>query len=184
MNHIIIYLVCISSIVFDSLSSYYKINIKTDDSFFKYLTIVCQIYLSITNVFIFISYILKKSEIYLITLKEFGLRTFFLLINSIIELRDTSLLTSYFYILSYFNWVINILKLFIFKNHKPQTNKVEFTHIEHNFIVIDSHITLEINEACSICLETVQNTKCYKTKCNHIFHTECMKNMLILHIII
>jgi hypothetical protein len=168
MNHI--YLICIISIALDGTGLYYKFNIDIGDTFFKYLTLSCQVYILLTNIFTLI-YLIKKSNPYLIALKELGLRTFFLAINSIVELRNISLVTSYFYILSYTNWVVNILKLYIFKKYH-QIEKVEFNHIEHNFIVIENPI---ISDICSICLETVQNTKCYKTKCNHIFHTECMK---------
>lgn len=47
----------------------------------------------------------------------------------------------------------------------------EYSH----FILLSMVIVDNMSDECPICLEELKTKKCVQTKCNHIYHEECMK---------
>ncbi len=133
----------------------------------EYITLSIQITSLVYNVMTILSNLFLSHGITLKLLNfDLLLRLFF---NIFCTLNEASF-SIWFYILSYLNFVFTSRKLII-KTDETSPTKIH----PQNTQLVEEYLK-ESDDNCSICIEPLKNTNIYRTKCNHIFHIECMKN--------
>jgi len=143
---------------------------------FEYSILSIQIFILLYNIFLIIAIFFKNfNNTFKLMCFDIILRIFANFFYIVIAGKKLSDISNIFYILSYLNIAFSVLKTF--RKENDSSRDVQITPYKQEkvtVIIVSENIQSEDN--CSICLETLNNTEVYKTKCSHIFHTECMKN--------
>ena len=161
------------SISFDMICVHLSATSSSFNTYIDYTILAIQIlvlvYNAITVLGMFFNTFQNTSKILLF---ELLIRVFANTFYIVIAFKSLSNISILFYILSYLNIAFSIVRII------SETGTREVVPSDSLTIVIESTI-IQTDENCSICLDTLNNTEIYKTKCSHIFHTACMKKYAI-----
>ena len=144
----------------------------------EYSMLSVQIFVLIYNAFLILAIFFKNfNNIFKLMCSDIVLRLFSNIFYSIVAGKHLSYISNVFYILSYLNIAFSVVKTVrkADDNQERQIRISPYKEPEKLTITIVSE-TIQTNEDCSICLEPLNNTEVYKTKCSHIFHVVCIKN--------
>jgi len=144
----------------------------------EYSMLSVQIFVLIYNAFLILAIFFKNfNNIFKLMCSDIILRVFSNIFYAIVAGKHLSDISIVFYILAYLNIAFSVVKTVSKANdtHERQTRVLPYQTHEKVIVTIVSE-TIQCNEDCSICLESLNNTEVYKTKCNHIFHVVCIKN--------
>ena len=144
---------------------------------FEYSTLSIQIFILLYNVFLIIAIFFKNfNNTFKLMCSDIILRAFANIFYAIVAGKHLSDISNLFYIFSYLNIAFSVVKA-LRKADDDQGRQRSITPQQEEKITITIvSETIESEEDCSVCLEPLNNTEVYKTKCSHIFHVVCMKN--------
>ncbi len=139
-----------------------------------------QVFIIVYNILLIISMIFRNfNKIKKLFLIEVILRLFISSFYIVVSVKHLSEVSVLFYIFSYLNLSISIVIILnVYDSSEPETRRRIQPYIQDEKvkIIIISERLNESEDNCSICLDPLKQTEVYKTKCTHIFHTECIKN--------
>ena len=144
----------------------------------EYSMLSVQIFVLLYNVFLVLTIIFNNfKNTFKIMFSDIILRVFANIFYAIVAGKHLSDISNLFYIFAYLNIAFSVVKIIrkASETHEIQTRISPYQPQEKVTITIISE-TIQTEENCSVCLEPLNNTEVYKTKCNHIFHVLCMKN--------
>lgn len=138
----------------------------------EYIMLSVQIFVLLYNVLLILIILFKNfNNIFKLMLCEVILRVFSNIFYAIVAGKKLSDVSIVFYILSYLNIAFTVVKAVSKADNIPVVpqpeDKITITIVSEN---------IQSEEDCSICLESLDNSEVYKTKCSHIFHIMCIKN--------
>jgi hypothetical protein len=140
---------------------------------FEYITLSIQITALVYNIVTILSNFFLTCSITLKLLKfDLLLRLFFNVFYTVFIIKNEASFSIGFYILSYLNLIFTSTKLII---KTDETSPIKTSVHPQNTQLVEEYLK-DSDDNCSICIEPLKNTNIYRTKCNHIFHIECMKN--------
>jgi len=139
----------------------------------EYITLSIQITALVYNIVTILSNFFLTCSITLKLLKfDLLLRLFFNVFYTVFIIKNEASFSIGFYILSYLNLIFTSTKLII---KTDETSPIKTSVHPQNTQLVEEYLK-DSDDNCSICIEPLKNTNIYRTKCNHIFHIECMKN--------
>jgi len=144
----------------------------------EYSMLSVQIFVLLYNVFLILTIIFNNfKNTFKLMCSDIILRVFANIFYAIVSGKHLSDISNIFYILTYLNIAFSVVKAVSKANetHEIQTRISPYQPQEKVNITIVSE-TIQSEENCSVCLDPLNNTEVYKTKCSHIFHVVCMKN--------
>ena len=166
------------SISVDAICVHLASNTPTSMGKIEYSMLSVQIFVLLYNVFLVLAIIFKNFNNTLkLMCSDIILRMFANIFYAIVVGKHLSDISNIFYILTYLNIAFSVVKAVSKTNetHEIQTRISPYQPQEKIKITIVSE-TIQSEEDCTICLDPLNNTEVYKTKCSHIFHVVCMKN--------
>jgi hypothetical protein len=144
----------------------------------EYFMLGIQICVLLYNDFLILAIIFKNFTInFNLMCTDIILRIFSNIFYAVVAGKHLSDISNVFYILTYLNIAFSVVKV-IHKSddiNERQRRIIPYQQQEKVTITIIGE-TIQTEENCSICLDPLNNTEVYKTKCSHIFHLECIKN--------
>jgi hypothetical protein len=164
------------SISFDAICVHLASTTPSSMGNFEYSILAIQIFVLLYNVFLIIAIFFKNfNNTFKLMCSDIILRVFANIFYAIVAGKHLSDISNLFYIFAYLNIAFSVVKALRKADDTTQSIERRICPQEKITVVIVSE-TIQSKENCSICLETLNNTEVYKTKCTHIFHTICMKN--------
>ncbi len=158
------------SIAFDAVCVNIIANTPNNGNL-EYIMLSIQITALVYNIITILSLLFLTHNITLKLLKfDLLLRIIFNVFYTVFILKNETSFSIGFYILSYLTLVFASTKIIIKSDEETKTS----VYPKNN--TLTEEYLKESNDNCSICLESLSKSKVYKTPCNHIFHSECMKN--------
>ncbi len=147
---------------------------------FEYCMMSIQIFILLYNVFLIIAIFFKNFDnTFKLMCSDILLRVFANVFYAIIAGKHLSDISNVFYILAYLNIAFSVVKT-VRKADNDSSSRNEtqrrITPYQEKVTITIISETIQSEDNCSICLEPLNNTEVYKTKCSHIFHAACMKN--------
>jgi hypothetical protein len=139
----------------------------------EYIMLSIQITALVYNIITILSVLFLTHNMTLKFLKfDLLLRIFFNVFYTVFILKNETSFSIGFYILSYLNLVFTSTKIII---KSDEETPIKTSVYPQNNLFVEEYLK-DSEDSCSICLEPLRNSNVYRTNCNHIFHTECMKN--------
>ena len=163
------------SISLDAICLHLVSNIRFNNIDFYLLSV--QVFIIVYNILLIISMIFRNfNKIKKLFLIEVILRLFISSFYIVVSVKHLSEVNVLFYIFSYLNLSISIVIILnVYDSSEPETRRIQPQEEKVKIIIISERLN-ESEDNCSICLDPLKQTEVYKTKCTHIFHTECIKN--------
>jgi len=173
--NLIITALAATSLVIDAICVNIASNLQMTT--INYLVLAVQILVLVYSIILTVGIIFKnifKLCCYSILVRLFS-NTFYVIILA----KSISDINIVFYILSYLNIAFSVILTLIKADKREESHEQRIqpyvTQQEKVTVIIVSEPLGEHEDNCSICLDPLKNTEVYKTKCSHIFHTECIK---------
>lgn len=162
------------SISFDIICFHLACTTPSTMRSIEYSILSIQICVLIYNAFLILAIFFKNfNNTFKLMCSDIILRVFSNIFYAIVAGKHLSDISIVFYILAYLNIAFSIVKT-LRKADNTQRNITPRQEEKIKITIVSE--TIETEEDCSICLEPLNNTEVYKTKCSHIFHVVCMKN--------
>jgi hypothetical protein len=142
----------------------------------EYSMLSVQIFVLLYNVFLIVAIFFKNfNNTFKLMCSDIILRAFANIFYAIVAGKHLSDISNLFYIFSYLNIAFSVVKALRKADESSIDIQRRISPQEKVTITIVSE-TIQCEENCSVCLEPLNNTEVYKTKCSHIFHVACIKN--------
>lgn len=148
-------------------------------------TLICFMFLMnlniIQNVMKYNFNYLKYSICFHILSSTYLLCYFFYTETVVTTTQIISMIFIIIFILYHMFFLVKVIKSHLRSGLNEKVNPIFQSFFSNYFINNEAEAGYTQHEVCSICLEE-SKTDLYKTKCNHIFHTECINDWLVKNI--